>query len=247
MDLSRDNEPTYALIARSLRAAILRGSYGGGLALPTEANLAEQFDVSRQTVRRAFQDLVAEGLVYRVPGRGTFARTGTEGYVRQVGSVDDLMGLGEDTSMEIRSPLARQVDVISAGRMRLSSDVVYNIGFVRHHDGVPFCTTNVWLPPFVGKALAGTKDFTTVGARSRLTVIEQIDAQLPHPIAEAQQSITAELATPEVARQLNCETRHPVLRIDRLYSDTDGNCVELAISHFLPEHYSYRINLLRGS
>ena len=39
---------------------------------------------------------------------------------------------------------------------------------------------------------------------------------------------------------------HPVLRVDRLYLDTDGECVELAISHFLPEHYSYRISLLRN-
>ena len=65
-------ESTYTVVAREVRNRILQGDYADGRRLPTEAELAERHGVSRQTVRRAFQDLVAEGMVYRVPGRGTF-------------------------------------------------------------------------------------------------------------------------------------------------------------------------------
>jgi GntR family transcriptional regulator len=244
--MSRTTEPSYAMIARVLREQINRGDFKDGRQLMTEAELSEEYRVSRQTVRRAFQDLVAEGLVYRVPGRGTFAQSTADGYVRQVGSVDDLMGLADDTSMRVTSRLTRKVDLISASRLRLASDAVFEVRFVRTHEGVVFCTTTVCLPPAVGRLLADVPEFGDEGSVSTLTIIGQLDSRLPRPIAEAQQSITAATASIEVATQLGCEPEHPVLRIDRLYLDTEGGCVELATSHFLPEHYSYRIRLLRN-
>ncbi|MFD0663827.1 GntR family transcriptional regulator [Thermocatellispora tengchongensis] len=108
-------ESGYAALARTIRNEILQGRYADGRRLPTEAELARRHGVSRQTVRRAFQDLVAEGLVHRVPGRGTFARPKDGAYIRQFGSIDDLMGLSMDTRMDITVPLHRRVDVTAAG------------------------------------------------------------------------------------------------------------------------------------
>jgi DNA-binding GntR family transcriptional regulator len=38
-----------------------------------------------------------------------------------------------------------------------------------------------------------------------------------------------------------------MLRVDRLYSDASGTPVELAVSHFLPEQYTYRVTLRRST
>jgi len=203
--------------------------------------------VSRQTIRRAFQDLVAEGMVFRVPGRGTFARGGSDGYIRQVGSVDDLMSLSEDTIMEIVKPLTRRVDLISAGRLRQQSDAIYQIEFVRFHEGVRFCLTKVQLPIQVGRHLVDIDELNSVGARTVSTIIGILDKHLPGEIAEAQQSITVEPISEADAVSLGCPPGHPILRIDRLYLDTNGQCVELATSYFLPEQYSYRISLRRST
>nr|MCW2727343.1 GntR family transcriptional regulator [Aeromicrobium sp.] len=240
-------ESSYRLVARELRAQILQGVFSDGQRLPTEAELSADYAVSRQTIRRAFQDLVSEGMVYRIPGRGTFAQPASDGYIRQVGSVDDLMGLSDDTGMEILEPLARRVDLISAGRLRLSSDAVFRLKFARTHDGTRFCVTTVSLPPQVGRELSNVPELTTVGAQSEVTVIGLIDARLRDPIAEAQQSITVEVAGEAESAYLHCDAGHPLLRVDRLYLDTTGQAVELATSHFLPEHYSYRISLRRNS
>ncbi|MEV0595788.1 GntR family transcriptional regulator [Nonomuraea cavernae] len=239
-------ESTYVALAREVRNEILQGRYSGGRRLPTEAELAERHGVSRQTVRRAFQDLVAEGMVYRIPGRGTFAMSREGAYIRQFGSVDDLMGLSVDTRMDITVPLHREVDVDAAGRLRLSSDVVYGLAFRRLHDNTPFCLTTVYLPPAVGRTLAGLPELAAEGSTSEVTIIGLLDTRLAAPIAEADQSITVALADEPTARQLGCAAGHPLLRIDRLYLDTGGRPVELAISHFLPEHYSYRTNLRRS-
>ena len=136
---ARRRESGYTVLARELRTQILQGRYADGRRLPTEAELAERYRVSRQTVRRAFQALVAEGMVYRVPGRGTFATPRRErGYLRQFGSIDDLMGLSADTRMQIIAPLRRRVDVNAAGRLRLPDDVVHVVVFRRLHEGTPF-------------------------------------------------------------------------------------------------------------
>ncbi|MEU9547320.1 GntR family transcriptional regulator [Streptomyces mirabilis] len=243
---SGGRESAYHKLARELRDAILRQDYADGARLPTEAELADQHQVSRQTVRRAFQDLVAEGMVYRVPGRGTFAAHRDEQYLRQFGSVDDLMGLSLDTTMEVISPIQRKVDLEAAGRLHMTSDRVHRLAFVRLHDDVPFCLTTVFLPSAVGKLLEEVPEVAQSGTRSTLTIISLLDRLLPQPIAEAEQSITVGTASPEIAEHLHCKPHQPLLRIDRVYLSTHGDPVELAISYFLPEHYSYRVRLRRN-
>jgi len=239
-------EAAYAMLARTLRGAILQGRYADGARLPTEAELATEYRVSRQTVRRAFHDLVAEGMVHRVPGRGTFAAPRQGPYLRQFGSVEDLMGLSIDTDLEVLDPLRRRVDVDAAGRLRLDSDAVYRVRFRRRHHDVAFCLTTVYLPPDIGDALAGAPELATPGALSEVTVIGMIDRQTGCPVAEAAQSITAIAAPDTVTLYLDCEPGAPLLRVDRSYTDTSGRLVEIATSYFLPEHYSYRVTLRRG-
>ncbi|HEV3361442.1 MAG TPA: GntR family transcriptional regulator [Pseudonocardiaceae bacterium] len=237
----------YKVLARELRAAILQRRYADGTKLPTEAELAQEYRVSRQTVRRAFHDLVAEGMVHRVPGRGTFAAAREGQYLRQFGSVEDLMALSTDTQLEILCPLRRQVNIEAAGRLRLTSDAVHSVAFRRIHAEEPFCHTVVHLHPDAGARLADLPELTVLGARSDATIIGLLDTRLPSPIAEAEQSITATAADDTLAEALHCAPGVPVLRIDRIYRTADGTPVELAISHFLPEQYSYRVKLRRST
>ncbi|MPZ84191.1 MAG: GntR family transcriptional regulator [Actinophytocola sp.] len=234
------------MLARTLRGAILQGRYADGARLPTEAELATEYRVSRQTVRRAFHDLVSEGMVRRVPGRGTFAAPRGGQYLRQFGSVEDLMGLSLDTKLEVITPLRRQVDIDAASRLRLDSDVVYRIVFRRLHNDVAFCLTTVYLPPDIGMVLAELPALSTPGALSEVTVIGMIDTHTGSSVAEAEQSITAVAASDPVALSLDGRPGDPLLRVDRSYVDTAGRLVELATSYFLPEHYSYRVKLRRG-
>ena len=81
----------YRQVASDLRQAIAAGRYAGGQRLPTEAELVASTGLGRQTVRRAFQELVTEGVIYRVRGRGTFAVPGDGKYLRSFGSIDDLI------------------------------------------------------------------------------------------------------------------------------------------------------------
>lgn len=238
--------PAYQRLRDRLRDEIAAGRYPDGVRLPTETELVAHHRLSRQTVRRAFQDLVAEGVVYRVPGRGTYARETAGRYLRQLGSIDDLMNLSQDTTMEVLRGLSRRVDVDAASRLRLDDDVVHTVRFRRLHGadpGVAFVATTVHLPPPVAALIDGTEALHT-GAAGTHTVIGLLEPRLS--ITEAAQSITVAAADDAVAAAVGCAPGHPMLRVDRLYTERSGRPVELAISHFLPEQYTYRVTLRRN-
>lgn len=56
----------------ALRQQIISGRWGTGERIPSEPQLAKHFNISRTTVRLAFQKAEIEGLITRVPGKGTF-------------------------------------------------------------------------------------------------------------------------------------------------------------------------------
>ena len=60
----------YKSIAATLRQRIVRGEFEPGALLPSEADLSAEYDVSRNTLRRALTELEEERLIAVLPGRG---------------------------------------------------------------------------------------------------------------------------------------------------------------------------------
>ncbi len=97
--------PAYKFIANELREAILQNRFPQGHQLPTEDELAKKYGLGRQTIRRAFQDLAAEGLIYRIRRRGTFAYPVTAPLTNSFGHVGDIGAFSTDDETEIIEPL----------------------------------------------------------------------------------------------------------------------------------------------
>jgi len=68
-------EPKYMTISRHLRNAIQAGAYPPGAKLPSESELCRDYGVQRDTARRALSLLVQEGLIVKLPGRGSFVKS----------------------------------------------------------------------------------------------------------------------------------------------------------------------------
>ncbi len=69
--LSEGSTPLHMQLSAIVRSKILNGVIQPGDTIPPEIDLGQWYGVSRTTVRRALQDLVQEGYLFRVPGRGT--------------------------------------------------------------------------------------------------------------------------------------------------------------------------------
>ena len=65
-------EPLHIKLKQALIAGITAGTYPAGDRIPSERELCEQFHVSRTTTRRTLLELVHEGWLYTVAGKGTY-------------------------------------------------------------------------------------------------------------------------------------------------------------------------------
>src|SRR5512136_427194 len=87
------SERLYEKIVEQIKGRIVSGELKIGDHLPSERELAEQFQVSRTAVREAVKALSEKGLVQVRPGRGTFITNGTSQAVRQ--SLGIMMKIGQ--------------------------------------------------------------------------------------------------------------------------------------------------------
>jgi GntR family transcriptional regulator len=85
-------DPMYRQIAEDLRQKIESGDLGHGDQLPTELELREQYDASRNTVRDAVRLLTTRGLVETRPGQGTFVVQKMDPFVISLDSATGIAG-----------------------------------------------------------------------------------------------------------------------------------------------------------
>lgn len=89
-------DPMYRRIAEDLQHKIESGELGRGSQLPTELDLREQYDASRNTVRDAIKWLTTRGLVETRPGQGTFVTERITPFVTTLTGDPDSGGGEED-------------------------------------------------------------------------------------------------------------------------------------------------------
>ncbi len=210
----------YVQIADELRAQIASGGLAVGAVLPSEADLAGSYGVSRVTVRKALEVLRQDGLVASRQGFGWFVAGDR---VRQ--SLGALSTIEAQLAADGRSSIRR---VLSFGFVTVSTadgDVpVLEVVRVNLADGQPFALVTVWCPAELGAALS--RDDV-----ERATFLEL----LPVAFDRATQVIGADVADGRDAELLDIPVGSPLLVVERVTHDTSG-AVVLVSEHRFPAH-----------
>ena len=121
--VSSDDEagcPRFLQIVNDMRARIAAGVLEPHAALPSERGIAERYQVSRMTARRA-----SEGLVYSENRRGRFVSLRRLNYdvSRMVSFLADTQGKGSDLEIEVICVRETEADAKLAGRLEQPSSV----------------------------------------------------------------------------------------------------------------------------
>ena len=80
---NRDNTPIYEQIKIQVKNAIFSGNLKEGEVLPSIRQLAKDLKVSAITTTRAYNELVEEGFIINVPGKGFYAKSASNEYIRE--------------------------------------------------------------------------------------------------------------------------------------------------------------------
>lgn len=219
--------PRYYEIEQALRARI--DELGPHEPLPSDAQLCEEFGVSRMTARNAVQRLVHEGLVYRVPGRGTFV---AEDSAPRTAS--HVLSFTEEMRRRGRVPSSRVVErarrpATAEEQRRLGVEEVAVLRRVRLADGEPVALESAVFPADrVASLLEGDLERGSLhGALVAAGIV---------PTA-GRGALSAEAAGPEDARLLGIRRGQPLLVERRLIYDQDGGPLELTESRYVAERY----------
>lgn len=231
--------PFYHQLKMILREQIQSGAVGPGDALPSENELMRRYQVSRATVRRALGELVHEGVVQSVRGRGTFvARPKLEQ------SLFRFYSLGRDLSRRGFHLTSR---VLTQASRRLPGDVARKLGAgageqgvevtrVRLLDGEPLSLeTSYVLERVCGALLA--EDLT------RRSIYDVIEQTCGHRVVRAEEYLEPIVLGPYEARRLETDEGRPAFYVERLTYGEGPAPLEIRRSVIRGDRYRFFVEL----
>ncbi len=184
-----------------------------GSPAPSERELVHRFGVARMTVRQAMDALVVEGLLERIPGRGTFVARPRRTASRLSSYTEEMARRG--LLAESQTLLARreQAGPGVARALNVSEgDAVIHWRRLRRADAVPMCIEDAYLNEVL------IPGFLQSGMPTSL--YDALESRGLRP-TWAEDSINADVPSAEEAALLEVETGAPVLRHSRRASAGD--------------------------
>ena len=218
--LTRTGTSLHRQVYLVLRDRLLGGAFAAREQLPPEPALCEQFGVSRITLRRAVAELVADGLLERIQGRGTFVTARAhEPRARSEGYVDDIRQLSADTTVKVVEFANLPAPPWVAARLDIGAgEPVQRSVRLRLRHGVPVVLLTAWVPNRWSPAISRAD----LGRRS----LNELLADRGVRFGRVTQEIAAGLADPLQAQRLDVAVGAALLLVERTVHDKQGSPIE---------------------
>lgn len=223
--------PRYYEIEQALRARVAAARPGD--AMPSDAELCHEFGVSRMTARNAMQRLAQEGIVQRIPGRGTFVAE--QPVHRQAGSLisfsDEMRRRGRRPTSRLLRRRVRAGGLAETGPLGLAAGAdVLELLRLRLADEEPIAIED----SVFASSLAGVLADADLEAGSLFDAL--VDAGWVPTAGRA--SLGARAAGAADARRLAIAKGSPLLVERRLIFDQAGRPLELTESRYAADRYA---------
>jgi GntR family transcriptional regulator len=219
----------------------LVASLGPGAPLPSERVLADRYGLARMTVRREVDRLVAEGIVFRMHGRGSFV---AEPRVAQSGLFssfsEDMRARGLTPGSIVRSRELTAAAPFVARSLEIAAGApVAEIERLRTADGAPLALERVYLP---------AERFPGVRASDleHGSLFELLAGRYEVSLTHADQRVLAVAIDPREAALLRVRAGAPGLRFHTLARDAKGTPAYYATSLFRGDRYEIELHQTRA-
>lgn len=223
-----DPAPLYMQLQKILRDAIVSRLISPEAAIPPERDLADEFGVSRLTVRKAIDGLVDEGLIKRRRGAGTFVAPRVEKSFSKLSSFsEDMLSRGRQPHSEWLNQSAGAVTPEESLSLGLSpGSLVYRFQRLRYADGQTMALEYATIPGYCLPSLQSVGE----------SLYAALEAAGNRPV-RALQRLRAVAFTPEQAKVLGVVPGAPGLFIERRGFLADGRAAEFTHSWYRGDAY----------
>jgi len=241
-----DPTPVYLQIANDLRAAIEEGALPHGAQLPSLRAMERDYGTAGGTVRRALDQLTAEGLIYSRQGQGVFVRRprrvlrdGSRRHVRAARPV----GIGPMEAEAAAQGFVRSQEGITVAPESAAGDVADRLAvplgtpllrrdMVLTLDGEPAALASSWFVAGLVEGSPITQPVTVPGG------VHGELMRLFGDLGDAREELLARMPTPAESTALRLPPGTPVVELLRTIPAADGRVLE--VTRFLFDGARYR-------
>jgi len=237
--------PLYREVKRLLTASIAEGEWPAGAALPSETRLAQRFSVSIGTLRKAIDEMVAERIVVRHQGRGTFVASHGANrlmfhFFHVVPRGDRAREVPETKTLAFRRARAGPAEAATLGVA--AGEPVYRVRNLLSLAGRPTILDDLVLPQALYPDLT-EKIFT----QRDNTIYYLYQSRYGVNVLRASERLSAALAGADAAKLLGVKKGVPLLEINRVALSYHNAPVELRRSLVDTRGHEYLSDLGRSN
>jgi GntR family transcriptional regulator len=230
--------PLYRRIADDMLMAIEAGRMQPGEPLPTESDFCAAYGVSRITIRKALDELVARHVIDRRRGSGTYISS-AERITKSVvlsGYIDDVLMLNRMTVLEDAwRTLPPHLAAFAGVEGDREFKQIVGVNYITPDE--PIVHIAFWFPPEIATRVSAAD---VAGPLPTIKHIEQSHGlRLDHAI----QVLDAISASAPVAAALGVKRGTPLLRALRAYYDADKALIEIFEAQYHPARYHFSATL----
>lgn len=235
LTLEGGSTPKHAQL-RSILAERIDSTWEPHTSIPSERELMNEFGVSRATVREAIRQLVEDGRLYRVHGKGTFVEGArVQSQLHLASFTDDMRRRGLIPNTIVNScqliPASREV---RASLLLGEDSLVWAVERLRLASGVPMalergCYPNALFPGLDKHDLAGS-------------LYNLLAHEYGQPIDHAEQTVWSEPAGPDIAELMDIPEDTSMMMFRRT-SSSGGRPAEHILSWYRGDRYQIHMSL----
>jgi len=228
--------PLYKEIKRQMMEALTGGDWKPGEAIPAERRLSERYGISIGTVRKAIDELVAENILIRQQGRGTFVASHTrDRLLFYFFHVVPESGEKAYPDVQFLSFAKAKADRGAAEKLGMAlGDPVYRIRNRLRLAGTPIIVDDITVPAarFAGLTEAQVRDRPS-------TIYNLYQEAFGISVVRTNERLRATLADAEFAALLDVARGAPLLQIRRVAQTYNDVPVEFRVSLVNTAHHEY--------
>lgn len=234
--------PMYFQIKQEIIKLIKNKTYVTGDQLPTELEFCEALDISRPTIRQAFQELISEGYITRQKAKGTFvSKPKVDGFFfKSLQSYNEEMkalGLTPSTTVlnaEVETAKDHVAEILN------TEEEVFHLERLRFADKDPMVYVHTYIP------MTWYKDINKHNfADDKTSLYDLMKNKYNHPIAYVDRSIEAKNASSEIASLLNIKKGNAIYTITTIAYDENDHPVEYSIAYYRGDRNKFSIRLVQ--